>query len=467
MSLRTAIKFGPSLAFRLTLWYAGIFTISLFSAFLVFYFFVSAEFKNQTDDELLSRTRELESLFYVNGLDAVKRVAVLEAQAAGEKKIFVRLLTPNGTAFSSSNMSYWKNISVSTAAVKQLGSGVDAVFETVSITQRSHKVRVLYSLISRGVILQLGQSLEQQSRFFRAFQRIFILAMFFLVLSSAFIGWFMARRATSGVETITKTAQHISQGAMDQRVPVGTGGDEIARLAAAFNRMLDRIQDLVDNIREISDNIAHDLKGPVTRIRGLAEVTLTTAETLPEFKSMAAGTIEECDRLMDTINTMLLISRTESGVETVTREPIDLTALMQDACDLFGPMADDKGITLSCETGSPCPISGDLKKIQRMVANLIDNAVKYTPAGGSIRLSTEKGTDGFVTLTVSDTGIGISSKDVPHIFNRFFRADPSRSETGAGLGLSLARTVARAHGGDIVVRSRPGSGSTFIVSLPA
>ncbi len=466
MSLKKPIRIGQSLAFRLTLWYAGIFSFSLCVAFLVFYLFLSSLFENQTDNELLIRTRELESLFYINGIDAVKRVVVLEAQAAGEKKIFVRLLYPNGTAFSSSNMSYWKDIAISPDAIKQLGQGADAVFETISIPQRKHKVRVLYSVMSRGVLLQLGQSLEQQARFFDAFRRIFIITMSFLVLLSAFIGWFMARRATAGVEAVTKTALHISEGAMDQRVPVNKRGDEIAQLAVTFNRMLDRIQNLVNNIKEISDNIAHDLKSPVTRIRGLAEVTLTTGKTLPEFESMAAETIEECDRLLDMINTMLIISKTESGVETVKQEPINLTSLVHDACDLFGPMAEDKGIDLSCDSESPCHISGDIKMIQRMVANLIDNAIKYTRSGGKVALSLNKSTDNTVTLKVSDTGIGISSKDIPNIFNRFYRGDPSRSETGTGLGLSLARAVARAHGGDITVNSTPDTGSTFSVTLP-
>lgn len=467
MFLKRAIRMARSLAFRLTLWYAVIFSISLCVAFLIFYFFLSSVFENQTDDELLSRSWELESLFNINGIEAVKRVAVLDAQASGEKKIFVRLLYPNGTAFSSSNMSYWKDIAVSLNAIRQLNQGADAVFETVLIPQRKFSVRVLYSVMSRGIILQIGQSLEQQARFFDAFRGIFIITMFFLVLLSAFIGWFMAKRATAGVEAVTKTARRISEGTMDQRVPVNKRGDEIAQLAVTFNGMLDRIQALVENIKEISDNIAHDLKSPVTRIRGLAEVTLTTGKTLPEFESMAAGTIEECDRLLDMVNTMLVISKTESGVETAIQEPIDFTSLVHDACDIFGPMAEDKGITLSCHADEQCHLNGDVKMIQRMTANLIDNAIKYTPPGGRVTLSLGKTPENNLRMDVKDTGIGISSEDMPHIFERFYRADPSRSESGAGLGLSLARAVARAHGGDITVESALGTGSRCSVVLPA
>jgi signal transduction histidine kinase len=265
---------------------------------------------------------------------------------------------------------------------------------------------------------------------------------------------------------VAKTARRITDGDLGQRVPVNENGDEIDQLAVTINQMLDRIEALVTNIREINDNIAHDLKSPVTRIRGLAEITLINGETLTEYESMAAETIEACDRLLDMINTMLAISKTEAGVEILQAETIDLTSLIHEARELFEPVAEDKGINLGCNIGVPCIITGDRKMLQRMIANLIDNAVKYTPSGGSVHISyTVTGSD-RVMLRVKDSGMGISSRDLPFIFNRFFRCDKSRSQTGAGLGLSLARAVARAHGGDIEVESEPGAGSTFSVILP-
>ncbi|MFO7965469.1 MAG: ATP-binding protein [Desulfobacterales bacterium] len=466
MFLKNTLRIARRLAFRLTLWYGGIFAASLCLAFVLFYLFISSALENQTDEDLLRRSRELESLFFINGIEAVKQIVVLEAQAAGEKKIFVRLLYSDGAAFLSSNMSDWKDIPIHSKAVDQLTRGADAVFHTVSIPHRKNDVRILYSVLSRGIFLQLGQSLELQTRFFNAFRSIFIITTSILVLLSALIGGFMARRATAGVDAVTKTARQIADGAIHRRVPVNKRGDEIAQLALTFNQMLDRIQDLVKNIEEISDNIAHDLKSPVTRIRGVAEVTLTTGESLPEFEAMAAGIIEECDRLLDMINTMLVISKTESGVEAVSHNTVDLSAVVEDGCGLFGPTAEDKGIVLVCRLEPYCRISGDIKMIQRMVANLIDNAVKYTPAEGTVTLSLRRGPSDFVTLSISDTGQGISADDIPKIFNRFYRGDPSRSEGGTGLGLSLARAVARAHGGDITVDSTPGAGSTFTVALP-
>jgi signal transduction histidine kinase len=276
----------------------------------------------------------------------------------------------------------------------------------------------------------------------------------------------MARRAVSGVEAVTKTAQSISAGTLEERVPVKTQGDEIDQLATTFNQMLDRIQTLVKEVKEMSDNMAHDLKSPITRIRGLAEVTLSTGKTLSEYENMAASTIEECDRLLDMINTMLMISKTEAGVDKLLHEAFDLAALVREACDLFVPTAEDKGLSMACDAPDLLPFSGDKRMIQRMLANLIDNAINYTPSGGTVAVATSENGAGNTVLTVKDTGMGIASSDLPRIFDRFYRCDRSRSKPGIGLGLSLARAIARAHGGEIHVESIPNQGSTFTVTLP-
>jgi signal transduction histidine kinase len=188
-------------------------------------------------------------------------------------------------------------------------------------------------------------------------------------------------------------------------------------------------------------------------------------KSMGEYEGMAASTIEECDRLLDMINTMLMISKTESGVDQISREEIDLAVLVQKACELFEPTAEDKGVTLSCDVPGRTRLTGETRMIQRMLSNLLDNAIKYTPSGGSITVSARED-NAHVVISVKDTGVGISSSDLPRIFERFYRCDQSRSQSGIGLGLSLARAIARAHGGDITATSTPNQGSTFTVTLP-
>jgi heavy metal sensor kinase len=466
MFLKRLHRYRQTVAFRLTLWYAGVFAISSCVAFLLFYMLITSLLRERTDRELLSQAREFSSVLSSEGLEALKALSVLQAQGAGEKKVFFRLLYSSGQAFSSSNMSYWQDIRIRRAAIKDLLGGSSQVFETITIPNHKDKVRVLYVLVGPSIILQVGQSMETDSRFIDAFKRIFVITMVLLIGLAAGVGWFMARRAVSGVEAITRTARDISGGTLDRRVPVKNRGDEIDQLATTLNQMLGRIQALVAEIKEMTDNIAHDLKSPITRIRGMAEVTLTTGKSIEEYETMAASTVEECDRLLDMINTMLMITKTEAGVNKLNRQEIDMARLVRDACELLEPVAEDKGLQLACHAPDSCRLAGDHRMIQRMLANLLDNAIKYTPTGGAVNVSLSDNGGREAVVTVQDTGIGIPPDDLPRVFERFYRCDQSRSQPGTGLGLSLARAIARAHQGDITVASALNMGSTFTLTLP-
>ena len=455
-----------TLAFRLTLWYAGIFMFSACVAFLFFYLLITSVIRQQTDQDLLIGARTFSSILSAHGPEALKQQAFLEAQASGEKKVFFRLLYVTGQLFSSSNMSYWRDIGINKDAIKRLPTDRQPAFDTISIPGRKHKVRILYAILGPGLIVQLGRSMENHTRIIEAFRKIFVATMAVLFVLAAIVGWFMAKRALAGVDTVIHTARRISERSLDERVPVKKQVDEIDQLAITFNQMLDRIQKLVTEIKEMNDNIAHDLKSPITRIRGIAEVSLTTESTLQDYESMAGNTIEECDRLLNMINTMLIISKTEAGLGQFEKKELDIAKVVQDACELFLPMAEIEGLTLVCDTLDRLITNGDIRMVQRMISNLIDNAVKYTPAGGKIEITALSDGRQSIRISIKDSGRGICEKDLPHIFERFYRCDPSRSQTGTGLGLSFARAVARAHGGEITATSVPNEGSTFTVTLP-
>jgi signal transduction histidine kinase len=200
-------------------------------------------------------------------------------------------------------------------------------------------------------------------------------------------------------------------------------------------------------------------------MRGIAEVTLTAGKSADDFKAMAADIIEECDRLLETINTMLMISEAEAGTAKLQKRPVDISRVVQEACELFLPIAEDKDISIKHEIPAGYQISGDVQRIQRMVANLLDNALKYTRSRGSVTVSLN-GDEKQVVVSFRDNGVGISKDDLPHIFDRFYRCDQSRSKTGSGLGLSLALAIARSHGGNITAMSSPENGSIFSITLP-
>ena len=275
----------------------------------------------------------------------------------------------------------------------------------------------------------------------------------------------MAKRALSGVEKVTQAAVDITHGAFGRRVPVTSNGDEIDRLADAFNTMVDRVQELIGQMKEITENIAHDLRSPITRMRGLAEMALTGDNTNDNDPIVTGTIIEECDRLLEMINAMLDISEAESGLMKLKAEPVDIVVLLHDVSDLFQPVAENRGINMALDTPHSITVFGEPKKLQRVFSNLIDNALKYTLPGGSVHISIRE-TNNSIVVTIRDSGLGIAAEDLPHIFDRFFRGEKSRSTQGNGLGLSLAQAFVLVHGGTITATSTPGQGSQFVVTLP-
>jgi hypothetical protein len=218
MSLKRLIRFRRTLAFRLTLWYAAVFTVSAALGFVFFYLLISSVMQDRTDQDLLGEVRTFSSILSAQGIQAVKRLAIVESQAAGEKKIFFRLLYPSGEAFSSSNMSYWRDIGISRGSLHQLLEDRRPVFETMDLAQRSHQVRVLYAILEPGILLQVGQSMESNVRIIEALRRIFLVTMAVLLVLAGLVGWFMARRALAARHHLQPNAgSHSSSGDRDQR----------------------------------------------------------------------------------------------------------------------------------------------------------------------------------------------------------------------------------------------------------
>ncbi len=467
MFLKRLSVLSRSLAFRLTLWYAGIFALSSCLAFVIFYYLIIDVLREQTDGNLRRQLTAFSGIMQLEGIAGVQQIAAMDALSGGEEKRLIRLLSRFGTEFTTAGSDYWQGVGVNAEAIRRLLTGGRPVIETVMLDERRASLRIIYGTIGPGVIMQLGHSLTDEIRLITAFQRLFLATIGSMFLLAVVIGWFLARRALSGVGGIAAAARKISDGDLKTRAPITGRQDEIDQLAGTLNHMLDRIQTLIRGIGEMSDNIAHDLKSPVTRIRGLAEITLTTAQSDDDYENMAASTIEECDRLLEMINAMLFISRAEAGVGEVRPETIALEALVGDAVHLFETTAADKALGLTFAAGVDARVQGDARMLQRMIANLLDNAIRYTPAGGQVEVMLTTTADGGARIDFRDTGIGLAAEDRERVFERFYRCDPSRTASGSGLGLSLARAVARAHGGDITVDSAPGRGSTFSVSLPA
>jgi signal transduction histidine kinase len=465
MFLRKLFEVRRRLAFKLTLWYAVIFTVSCFGALTVFYLATASVIHYRTDLELSKDAKEFSSAYSTKGLVELKAAMLTELESEGAGNMFLRVVDRNGEEFALPDGSVWRGSDLGKGSISRLRAGENQVFETLIVPGHPYPFRVLTSSIAPDMIIQIGQSLEDDERLIQACREVLSIILGLVALLSAVGGFLFARRALAGVGEVTKTANEISKGAFDRRVDVKGRGEEIDTLAETFNRMVGKIEVLITGMREMTDNIAHDLKSPITRIRGMAEATLTGGNLPKEFEVTSGSIVEECDRLLVMINTMLDISEAEAGVAKLALEDLDIAEVVREACDLFHPVAENNQIGIVQRLTENATILGDKMKIQRAVSNLLDNALKYTPQGGTVTVSVE-GKDDQVVLSVIDTGPGISDRDLPHVFDRFFRGDRSRSLPGTGLGLNLTLAIARAHGGDVQVTSAHGQGSIFTMTLP-
>jgi signal transduction histidine kinase len=278
----------------------------------------------------------------------------------------------------------------------------------------------------------------------------------------------LTRRALRPVAALTATAQAVVQsGDLSRRVDMTTGGSgELDQLALLVNQMLERNQTLVRSMRESLDNVAHDLRTPLTRLRGIAEVALRS-ENPTQAPEALADCIEESDRALVMLRTLMDISEAEAGIIRLDLAPIDLRVIAEGTMELYEQVADDAGVGLALAPGKPVMTLADGIRLRQAVANLVDNAVKYTPRGGRVSVETEVDpVTHEAVLRVRDNGRGIPGEALPRIWDRLYRVDPSRAERGLGLGLSLVKAIALAHGGRVAVESTPGQGSTFVLALP-
>lgn len=460
-------KLRHTLPLRLTVWYAGIFGISSILAFALAYVLVVSVIQERNDEELEEDVEEFTELMRSEGLDSVKEEMAVEAGEDGGDQTFFRLWTADGRPLMTPDLSLWQGLDEPTEALRELRDTDEPIAKTLTLPQREHKVRTIYASISPDVVMQIGESLEGDKELIDILVRGFLISLAAVLALGVPVGWFMARRALSGVQAITRTATEIANGALDQRVVVHSQGDELDTLAQVFNAMLDRIQALIIGMREMTDNLAHDLRSPLGRIRASAEMILTAgnASSKSGAEAMVATTTEECDRLLEMINTTLDIAEAESGAAKLKLADVDLVELIEDALELFHTVAEDKQVAISSDLPDKCHLHADRQRLQRVVANLLDNALKYIPDGGSITVKLVDNGE-RVDLAVEDTGPGMTPAESARIFERFFRCDRSRTEPGNGLGLSLALAFVRAHGGEITVDSAFGEGSRFNAEFP-
>ena len=358
---------------------------------------------------------------------------------------------------------------LSATAVRRVAQGLPT-FETVEGLGR-YPVRVLTRPVFAGgrstSLLQVGMSLESvtmaRRRFLLAMAAVLPLA---LLLASGG-GWLLARRALQPVDRMTEAARRISAEQLSTRLDTTGTNDELERLAETLNAMLSRLDAAFCQVRQFSADASHELQTPLTILQGELEVALRAPRSPAEYQRVLASALEECERLASLVDGLLLLARADAGVLRMERQPVDLAPLVEEVGAQVRMLADAHALTLRYGLVEPLIIQGDHTHLRRLLLNLLDNSLKYTPPGGRVTLTVQR-QDAWAALRVSDTGIGLSPEEQTHILQRFYRAANAQVHEagGAGLGLCIAHSIAQAHGGYMQVESAPGRGSTFTVFLP-
>jgi len=296
---------------------------------------------------------------------------------------------------------------------------------------------------------------------------VLMLSPLLLIFASA-AGYWLSRRALAPVDKITRTAQEINSNNLAKRLDVAASGDELQRLSQTLNHMLDRLEASFNRITQFTADASHELRTPLALMRTTTEVSLRTSQTVAEYREAQEEILAELEKTSSLIEKLMLLARADAGVETIQRAPINVAECLRDACEDGKVLAEAKQLKFVEDIDTQeLLVEGDSHALRRLFLVLIDNAVKYTPASGSVSVKLTQ-INGSGIAEFQDTGIGIRPEDLPHIFERFYRADKARSREfgGVGLGLSIAQWVVQAHRGSIEVQSTPGAGSIFRVHLP-
>jgi len=429
----------PAFGLRLALWYAALLVGG--SVVIVFMtYWLTAVSLAQRDREILdSKLGQYTEVYLRGGLRALTETVQAEQRTAPER-LFVRVVDRGEEAIVLSQPEGW-----------DLGR-----LETASLS------------LTDGTLVQVGKSTDAREELLARFRAALGLVTLTIVVVALTGGFIVTRSAVRPIRRLTRAvARIVSTGRTDERVPLPGGGtgDAIDELTRLFNAMLDRIEGLVTAMRGALDNVSHDLRTPLTRLRGTAEMALVSTPDPDRYRDALADCLEESDRVLVMLNTLMDISEAESGAMRLHRDAVRLGDVIARAVNLYRDVADAKGVALTAHANAGVVVVADRTRLEQVAANLIDNALKYTPAGG--RVDVEVLADGErAQFSVRDTGLGIRPDELPHIWDRLFRGDTSRTERGLGLGLSLVKAVVEAHGGTVEVESEPGKGSVFTVSLP-
>lgn len=516
MSSKWVADLRGSLGLRVAAWYAAVFVSSTVALVALTYALLSTSLKQRDHEIVISTLREYATRYETGGLSALARAVELEVRSGRHERLFVRVLGPGQDALFFTLPPEWRDFDVQDLGADARagngssngngngnggGNGGVGTWAAAHARNRTSVLEVASLRLWDGTIVQVGKSTESRDELLGHFRNVVGVVLLAVIVIGMAGGIILTRSTLQPIHELSRVVRGIIQtGRTNERVPVKVTADAVDELSGLFNVMLERITTLIEAMRDSLDNVAHDLRTPMARLRGLAERALESGN--PELQREAlADCLEESDRILKMLNTLMDISEAETGTLRLHVEDVSLPALIEEVVEVYEDVAEEKGISVqlsfpsqdgatlaahdagagaaarpaaaagatvttgaSAATGA-LTIRADRDRLRQALANLYDNALKYTPSGGHVTIGAETRGDDAI-ITVRDTGLGIAPDDLPRIWDRLYRGDRSRAERGLGLGLSLVKAYIHAHSGRVTADSTPGQGSTFTLVLP-
>jgi len=464
MYLKHLLKIRKTVGFRLTAWYSVIFILSSLFLFVMAYFFLSSALHRQDRKTILLELGKLSAKYKTGGMSSLKKELKIEKKIRKKNPLFIRIAGAKNNTLNIFLPYQWAEFDLKD--LEKVIPNSNRKWIRLPAISDEYVVEVASTRLPDGHWLQVGMSTENREGVLERFREIFAAIMIPLVLLGFITGFFLSFRVLRPIRQLIGTVRSIDIGEMEARVPSPGTGDELDELVRLFNGMMEKIKTLINAMKGSLDNVAHGFRTPMTRFRGMAEMALQAGHDAEFCREALADCVEESDHILKMLNTLMDISEAETGVMNLDLKVVDISALMDGVVDLYRYVAEEKGLPIHMSAPHGLSVAVDPDRISQVLANLLDNAIKYTPAGGQISVEAYK-RQGEIVITIKDTGTGISHEELPMIWDRLYRADPNHSLKGLGLGLSQVKAIIQAHNGRVDVVSKPGKGSTFSIYLLA
>lgn len=463
-------KINLPIKWRLTIWYGVVLSLIL----VIFASGIFIYFRNSLQDSIDAKIRSIgevlsSSMTETHNTSVFGNFERYLENVLGRKPKgkFIQIMDTSGRIGAKMSDIEGETLPTSFNTLERAMRG-EIVYETIERTKPRLRMVTIPIMENKKVtsVVQVGTSLEDFDETIKKLLLIMIISIPTSISVTIVVGYFMAKKALRPVDQIRRAAIKISSSNLDEKIDIAGRRDELGRLAETFNAMIGRLKDAFQRVNQFSIDVSHELKTPLTILKGETEVALRKEREKADYQKLLLSNLEEIDRMSCIIDDLLLLSKADTKVIKLDIEDVALRDLIMDVCLNMKVVADKKEVELQTSELEDVRLKGDELKLRRMFLNVIENGIKYSHSGGKVTVSSYVN-DGYAQIDVKDEGVGISEEDIKFVFDRFYRADRSRKRvSGSGLGLSISRWIAEAHRGSIEVKSQPAQGSMFTIKLP-